>query len=443
MSLNETITRELKERIGNLPDGARFATEAELCSEFGVSRMTINKIVTNLAGEGLLKRFPRRGTFVSRPRRTGLPEFSGTIFEMRRNKLKLHISEYYYPRTNLMWQTLLEKLRERLPYADIELTDDAERADLIWCTTRPDLELPVLESISCSQEDIDMIRQAAGGTEFFPCTLQQERAALPLSLSVNINLWNRKHFDRIFGSKESIPEKMVSFLLQSDWKRIDYPHVVSYLFCPLILMSLAGEGIVGYDPEDGAFDFSGDALHEHLHFHREMYRKLSPYLSDFNEADEIFRKFHNGEIMALNTFSAQLNYGCSMPECTVTARSLAGRIPAVASYIGIGRNAVSRALAVKAAGIIAGDELSLIAAGFQCNIPANTRSAYSEEFLKNMPSGIRELLDMLNQPLPLIDVAHFFTQGRVFSDMIGKYIIGDFTFEDIQKYIHKTGKGCL
>lgn len=86
MSLNESITRELKERIGNLPDGARFATEAELCCEFGVSRMTINKIVTNLAEEGLLKRFPRRGTFVCRPGRNGHPEISGTIFEMRRNR---------------------------------------------------------------------------------------------------------------------------------------------------------------------------------------------------------------------------------------------------------------------------------------------------------------------------------------------------------------------
>ena len=436
MSLNESITRELKERIGNLPDGARFATEAELCGEFGVSRMTINKIVTNLAEEGLLKRFPRRGTFVCRPRRSGHPEISGTIFEMRRSKLKLHISEYNYPRTNLMWQTLLEKLRARLPYADIELTDDIDRADLIWCTTRPDLALPVLESVSRNPEDIEMLRQAAGNTEFFPCTYQQNCAALPLALSVNINLWNRKHFDRIFGSETPIPEKMVSFLLKSDWNRIDYPHVVSYLFCPLILMSLAGEEIIGYDPDNGTFDFSGNALHEHLHFHREMYRKLSPYLSDFNEADEIFRKFHNGEIMALNTFSAQLNYGCNMSGCVVTARQMSGRIPAIASYIGIGRNAFSRALAAKAAAIIAGDELSLLAAGFQCNIPANISAAYSKEFLKNMPSGTYKLLDMLKGAAPLINAGDFFVKGKVFADAIGKYIIGDFTYNDIQQYLN-------
>ena len=47
MSLNDTISKALKERIGNLPDGARFATEAELCAEFGVSRMTVNKILTS------------------------------------------------------------------------------------------------------------------------------------------------------------------------------------------------------------------------------------------------------------------------------------------------------------------------------------------------------------------------------------------------------------
>ena len=73
MSLNDTISKALKERIGNLPDGARFATEAELCAEFGVSRMTVNKILTSLAGEGLLKRYPRKGTFVCRRCKSGSP----------------------------------------------------------------------------------------------------------------------------------------------------------------------------------------------------------------------------------------------------------------------------------------------------------------------------------------------------------------------------------
>ena len=437
MSLNDTISKALKERIGNLPDGARFATEAELCAEFGVSRMTVNKILTSLAGEGLLKRYPRKGTFVCRKCKSGSPEIMGTIFEMRRNSLKLHISEYHYSRTNAMWQVLLEELRKRLPHADIELTEDADRADLIWCTTRPDLDLPTLTAISSLPEDIEMIRLAAGDTVFFPCAEQKDRAVLPLSISVNINLWNRKHFNRLFGKKSKIPEQLVSHLLKSDWDRIDYPPVVSYLFCPLILMSLVGEGVVKYDPETGSFDFGSSDLHDHLRFHRKMYRKLAPYLRDFEEADEIFEKFHNGEIMALNTFSAQLNYGCRMPDCVVKLCCTANHIPGIASYIGIGRNAFSRALAAKAAGILAGDEFSLLASGFQCNIPANSRTAYSETFLKNMPEGITEILDMLRQPQPLLEAEHFFMTGKVFADAIGKYIIGEFSYDEVEQYLSK------
>ena len=115
---------------------------------------------------------------------------------------------------------------------------------------------------------------------------------------------------------------------------------------------------------------------------------------------------------------------------------MSGRIPAIASYIGIGRNAFSRALAAKAAAIIAGDELSLLAAGFQCNIPANICAAYSKEFLKNMPSGTSALLDMLKSSLMLVDAGDFFIKGKVFADAIGKYIIGDFTYNDVQQYLN-------
>ena len=435
MSLADTITAKLKERISALPDGTKFATEAELCREFGVSRMTVNKILTSLAGEGLLKRYPRRGTFVCHSFKNGQPEIAGTIFEMRKNSLKLHIAEYYYSRTNAMWQMLLKKLQKKLSITDIELTDDAASADLVWCTTRPDLDLPTLNAISSAPEDIETIRQFAGDTNSFPCLTQNKYAALPLTISVNITLWNRKHFERLSGTETQIPENMVSDLLKKDYRRMDFPHVVSYLFCPLILMSLTEEGIIGYDPQNGNFDFSGDKLYDHLRFHREMYRKLSPYLSNFDGADEIFEKFNNGEIMALNTFSSQLNYGRNMPECKVSYRHIANRIPGIACYIGIGRNSTNRLLAARAAGILAGEELSLFASGFHCSIPANRQAAYSQEFLSGMPDGTREMLDMLNMPLPLIEIEHFFAKGKIYADAIGKYIIGDFNVDDIKQYL--------
>ncbi|MFD2176690.1 histidine utilization repressor [Veronia pacifica] len=46
------------------PVGTRIPTEAELCEQFSVSRMTVNKAVRDLVNQGLLERTPRLGTFV-------------------------------------------------------------------------------------------------------------------------------------------------------------------------------------------------------------------------------------------------------------------------------------------------------------------------------------------------------------------------------------------
>lgn len=47
------------------PAGAQIPTEAELCAQFAVSRMTVNKALRDLVQEGLLVRYPGLGTFVS------------------------------------------------------------------------------------------------------------------------------------------------------------------------------------------------------------------------------------------------------------------------------------------------------------------------------------------------------------------------------------------
>ena len=82
------IQQALRERIDELAPGDSLPSDAELCAEFGVSRMTARNAMMHLIQERLVERVPGRGTFVSRPpthRHAGnLLSFSN---EMRRRGL--------------------------------------------------------------------------------------------------------------------------------------------------------------------------------------------------------------------------------------------------------------------------------------------------------------------------------------------------------------------
>lgn len=69
-SLNETIRSDIAGRIlsGEWPPGHRIPIEHELMAAYGCSRMTVNKVLSALAAEGLVERRRRAGTFVSRQR---------------------------------------------------------------------------------------------------------------------------------------------------------------------------------------------------------------------------------------------------------------------------------------------------------------------------------------------------------------------------------------
>jgi GntR family transcriptional regulator len=79
------IEAALRARIAHLRPGQRLPSDADLCAEFGVSRMTARHAMAQLAEEGLVRRDPGRGTFVAEPpthrRANSLMTFS---HEMRR-----------------------------------------------------------------------------------------------------------------------------------------------------------------------------------------------------------------------------------------------------------------------------------------------------------------------------------------------------------------------
>lgn len=69
-TLHERIVTDLRERItsGAWPSGHRIPFETEMAANFGVSRMTMNKALAQLAREGFLERRRKLGTVVTAPR---------------------------------------------------------------------------------------------------------------------------------------------------------------------------------------------------------------------------------------------------------------------------------------------------------------------------------------------------------------------------------------
>lgn len=69
-TLNQRIRTDIEAKIlsGDWPPGFRIPYEHELMAHYGCARMTVNKVLSTLADEGLIERKRRAGSFVARPR---------------------------------------------------------------------------------------------------------------------------------------------------------------------------------------------------------------------------------------------------------------------------------------------------------------------------------------------------------------------------------------
>ncbi len=69
-TLNHRIRADIEAKIlsGEWPPGFRIPYEHELMAQYGCARMTVNKVLSALADEGLIERRRRAGSFVARPR---------------------------------------------------------------------------------------------------------------------------------------------------------------------------------------------------------------------------------------------------------------------------------------------------------------------------------------------------------------------------------------
>ena len=69
-TLHQRILSDIEGRIlsGEWQPGYRLPFEVDLATQYGCSRMTVNKVMTQLAKAGLIERRKKSGTFVSQPR---------------------------------------------------------------------------------------------------------------------------------------------------------------------------------------------------------------------------------------------------------------------------------------------------------------------------------------------------------------------------------------
>lgn len=121
-SLHEKILADIEQHIlsGRWPPGFRIPSELELTQQYQCSRMTVNKVLTQLARAGLLERRRKAGSFVTQPhtssavleiqeirsevQATGQPYHSELLSRKRRRSLRADMEALQLPQAGPVLQ---------------------------------------------------------------------------------------------------------------------------------------------------------------------------------------------------------------------------------------------------------------------------------------------------------------------------------------------------
>lgn len=122
-TLKDRIRSDIETKIfsGRWSPGHRIPNEHELTEKYGCSRMTVNKVLSDLAAKGIIERRRKVGTFV------GKPTVQSAVLRIPDIKAEVEALGYLY-RYELMFLR-----RRRANKADQELMQLSAKHDIVEC----------------------------------------------------------------------------------------------------------------------------------------------------------------------------------------------------------------------------------------------------------------------------------------------------------------------
>lgn len=449
ITINKHIKEQLRQRIETMSHGVKFPTESELCAEFSVSRMTVNKAVKELAAEGLLVRNRPLGTFVNKNRSKLNPELSAwiehstpidSVFSLRRQVFEINIDECIYDFRLRMWERILSKVESIMPRVKFKINtepSEADQADLILSSLR----YSPSKSISTADNARKAVYDRCPNDNYFAPSwtgaMNHNLAACPFAVSSDIYIWNlkllRQHFPAFDGQT---PIHLIDFVMNNcDWKAESFPPVASFIFYPPI--QWATEGIKFYDEKRQRFDLSDGRIRKYLEFNRYMANRTQSICKEkkIMNAISLLNLFNNGQLLAMNTYSSTLS--AMRPaldsEYMMHSPSIGKYLAIVTFYLGIGCNCRRVEAAADIIALICGEAGQKMLAEEYGNIPALRQIAYSPEFLNNSPHNMRSVLQTIDQSESLLDKYPFLIIEQPFFEDFFQYILGEIDFDELKK----------